>query len=134
VAPGYSLTKTPSTPTFTAVGQVVSYSYVVTNIGSVPIPEVVMGMNAFILGMRSVNPQARMKIVWVNGKRAPLDRSVADTMMNGPLPRLAVRSMVPWLPPLQETGLGTAVRLMTGSMSVTLATAEQLFASVTVTE
>ncbi len=37
VAPGYSLTKTSSTPTFTAVGQVVNYTYVVTNIGSVPI-------------------------------------------------------------------------------------------------
>ena len=34
--------------------------------GDLPIPEVVMGMNAFILGMRSVNPNARMKIVWVN--------------------------------------------------------------------
>jgi uncharacterized repeat protein (TIGR01451 family) len=34
VAPGYSLTKTPSRTTFTAVGQVVTYSYVVTNIGS----------------------------------------------------------------------------------------------------
>ncbi len=44
-----------------------SKSGVVGYIGSVPIPEVVMGMNAFILGMRSVNPNARMKIVWVNG-------------------------------------------------------------------
>jgi len=43
-----------------------SKSGIVGYIGSVPIPEVVMGMNAFILGMRSVNPQARMKIVWVN--------------------------------------------------------------------
>jgi len=43
-----------------------SKSGIVGYIGSVPIPEVVMGMNAFILGMRSVNPKARMKIVWVN--------------------------------------------------------------------
>jgi basic membrane protein A and related proteins len=43
-----------------------SKSGIVGYIGSVPIPEVVMGMNAFILGMRTVNPQARMKIVWVN--------------------------------------------------------------------
>jgi len=43
-----------------------SKSGVVGYIGSVPIPEVVMGMNAFILGMRSINPAARMKIVWVN--------------------------------------------------------------------
>jgi len=43
-----------------------SKSGVVGYIGSVPIPEVVMGMNAFILGMRTINPNARMKIVWVN--------------------------------------------------------------------
>jgi simple sugar transport system substrate-binding protein len=43
-----------------------SKSGIVGYIGSVPIPEVVMGMNAFILGMRSINPAARMKIVWVN--------------------------------------------------------------------
>jgi basic membrane protein A len=43
-----------------------SKSGIVGYIGSVPIPEVVMGMNAFIIGMRTVNPQARMKIVWVN--------------------------------------------------------------------
>lgn len=43
-----------------------SKSGIVGYIGSVPIPEVVMGMNAFILGMRSVRPDARMKIVWVN--------------------------------------------------------------------
>jgi basic membrane protein A and related proteins len=43
-----------------------SKSGIVGYIGSVPIPEVVMGMNSFILGMRSVNPKARMKIVWVN--------------------------------------------------------------------
>jgi simple sugar transport system substrate-binding protein len=43
-----------------------SKSGIVGYIGSVPIPEVVMGMNAFIIGMRTVNPNARMKIVWVN--------------------------------------------------------------------
>ena len=37
VAPGYTLKKTASTTTFTAVGQQITYSYVVTNIGSVPI-------------------------------------------------------------------------------------------------
>lgn len=37
VAPGYSLTKQSSTPTFTAVGQTINYTYVITNIGSVPI-------------------------------------------------------------------------------------------------
>ena len=35
-------------------------------VGSVPVPEVVQGINAFMLGMRSVNPNARMKFVLIN--------------------------------------------------------------------
>jgi basic membrane protein A and related proteins len=31
-----------------------------------PIPEVLQGINAFTLGMRSVNPQAQVKVVWLN--------------------------------------------------------------------
>ena len=35
-------------------------------VGSVPVPEVVQGLNAFMLGMQSVNPKARMKFVLIN--------------------------------------------------------------------
>ena len=35
-------------------------------VGSLPVPEVVQGINAFMLGMRSVNPTARMKFVLIN--------------------------------------------------------------------
>jgi simple sugar transport system substrate-binding protein len=35
-------------------------------VGSVPVPEVVQGMNAFLLGMQSVNPQARLKFIMIN--------------------------------------------------------------------
>ena len=35
-------------------------------VAAFPIPEVVMGINAFTRGMRSVNPKAEMKVVWVN--------------------------------------------------------------------
>ena len=35
-------------------------------IGSVPVPEVVRGMNAFLIGMRSVNPKARLKFIMIN--------------------------------------------------------------------
>ena len=35
-------------------------------VAAFPIPEVVMGINAFALGMRSVNPKAEVKVVWVN--------------------------------------------------------------------
>lgn len=35
-------------------------------VGSLPVPEVVQGLNAFMLGMQSVNPKARLKFVMVN--------------------------------------------------------------------
>ena len=35
-------------------------------VGSVPVPEVVQGLNAFMLGMRSINPQARLKFILIN--------------------------------------------------------------------
>lgn len=35
-------------------------------IASIPIPEVIMGMNAFLLGMRSVNPKATVKFIMCN--------------------------------------------------------------------
>ncbi len=35
-------------------------------IGSVPVPEVVQGLNAFMIGMRSVNPKARLKFIMIN--------------------------------------------------------------------
>src|SRR4029450_1104409 len=31
-----------------------------------PIPEVLQGINAFTLGMRSVNPKAQVRVVWLN--------------------------------------------------------------------
>ena len=35
-------------------------------VGAFPIPEVLQGINAFMRGMKSVNPAAEMKVVWVN--------------------------------------------------------------------
>ena len=35
-------------------------------VGSFPIPEVVRGINAFLLGARSVNPDIRVRVIWVN--------------------------------------------------------------------
>ncbi|ADZ70679.1 BMP family ABC transporter substrate-binding protein [Polymorphum gilvum] len=35
-------------------------------IGSFPIPEVVSGINAFLLGAQTVNPDFKVKIIWVN--------------------------------------------------------------------
>lgn len=52
-------------------------------IGSFPIPEVVRGINAFTLAMRKVNPDATVKVVWVNswydpGKEADAAKALID--------------------------------------------------------
>ena len=48
-----------------------------------PIPEVVQGINAFALGMRSVNPQAQVKVVWLNTWFDPArEREAAMTLMD----------------------------------------------------
>ena len=51
------------------IGQVaakISKSGVAGYIASFPIPEVVMGINAFILGAQTVNPDFKLKVIWVN--------------------------------------------------------------------
>ena len=35
-------------------------------IASFPIPEVVRGINSFMLGAQSVNPSFKLKVIWVN--------------------------------------------------------------------
>lgn len=50
---------------------------------SVPIPEVIMGLNSFIRGMRSVNPSGRIKTVWINawydpGKEGDAAKALLD--------------------------------------------------------
>src|SRR3954453_4965019 len=52
-------------------------------IGSFPIPEVVSGINATILGAQSVRPDIKVKIIWVNtwydpGREAAAARALAD--------------------------------------------------------
>jgi simple sugar transport system substrate-binding protein len=48
-----------------------------------PIPEVLQGINAFTLGMRSVNPRAQVKVVWLNAWFDPArERDAAMTLMN----------------------------------------------------
>jgi basic membrane protein A and related proteins len=48
-----------------------------------PIPEVVQGINAFTLGLRSVNPRATVKVVWLNAWfDPPRERDAAMTLMN----------------------------------------------------
>ena len=48
-----------------------------------PIPEVLQGINAFTLGMRSVNPKAEVKVVWLNVWFDPTrERDAAMTLFN----------------------------------------------------
>jgi simple sugar transport system substrate-binding protein len=48
-----------------------------------PIPEVLQGLNAFTLGMRSVNPQAQVKVIWLNAWFDPgKERDSAMTLFN----------------------------------------------------
>ncbi len=61
----------------------VSKSGVAGYIGSVPIPEVVMGINAFTLAARKINPNFKVKVIWVNswfdpGKEADAAKSLID--------------------------------------------------------
>lgn len=51
------------------IGQIaakMSKSGVAGYVASFPIPEVVRGINAFLLGAQSVNPDFKLKVVWVN--------------------------------------------------------------------
>lgn len=52
-------------------------------IASFPIPEVISGINAFLLGAQSVNPDFKVKVVWVNtwfdpGKEADAAKALID--------------------------------------------------------
>lgn len=60
-----------------------SKSGVVGYIASFPIPEVVRGINAFTIAMRKVNPDAVVKVVWVNswydpGKEGDAAKALID--------------------------------------------------------
>ena len=56
---------------------------VIGYVGSIPIPEVIMGINATLLGMQSVNPKARLKFVFINswydpGKEGDAAKALLD--------------------------------------------------------
>jgi basic membrane protein A and related proteins len=60
-----------------------SKSGVLGYVGSFPIPEVVSGINSTILGAQSINPNIKVKIIWVNtwfdpGKEADAAKALVD--------------------------------------------------------
>jgi basic membrane protein A and related proteins len=60
-----------------------SKSNVAGYVAAFPIPEVVQGINAFTQGMRSVNPKAEVKVIWVNSWFDPgREREAANTLLS----------------------------------------------------
>lgn len=52
-------------------------------VAAFPIPEVVMGINAFARGMRSVNPHAEVKVIWTNSWFDPgRESEAANTLVS----------------------------------------------------
>ncbi|WP_431686826.1 BMP family ABC transporter substrate-binding protein [Hahella sp. NBU794] len=57
-------------------------SNIIGYVGSFPIPEVVRGIDAFTQGLRSVNPKAVVKVVWVSSWYDPAkEREAAETLI-----------------------------------------------------
>lgn len=51
-------------------------------VAAMPIPEVVRGINAYTLGVRSVNPEAKVKVVWTNTWYDPArEKEAAKSML-----------------------------------------------------
>jgi len=58
-------------------------THVAGYVAGFPIPEVLQGINAFTLGMRSVDPKAQVKVVWLNAWfDPPREREAAMTLFN----------------------------------------------------
>ena len=53
-------------------------------VAAYPIPEVIRGINAFTLGVRSVNPEATVQVVWTNTWYDPQkERQAAEALLDG---------------------------------------------------
>lgn len=58
-------------------------THVAGYVAGFPIPEVLQGINAFTLGMRSVNPKAEVRVVWLNAWfDPPRERDAAMSLFN----------------------------------------------------
>lgn len=58
-----------------------SKSNVIGYVGSFPIPEVIRGINAFTLGIRSVNPDAKVELIWTNSWSDPAKEKEATELL-----------------------------------------------------
>ena len=58
-------------------------SNVIGYVAAFPIPEVIRGINAFTLGVRSVNPAATVKVIWTNTWFDPQkERAAAEALLD----------------------------------------------------
>jgi basic membrane protein A len=56
---------------------------VIGYVAAFPIPEVIRGINAFTLGVRSVNPKAEVRVVWTQTWFDPgIERDAADSLLD----------------------------------------------------
>ena len=55
---------------------------VIGYVGAFPIPEVIRGINSFMLGAQQMNPDIKMKVVWVNTWHDPArEREAAESLI-----------------------------------------------------
>ncbi|HEY0797926.1 MAG TPA: BMP family ABC transporter substrate-binding protein, partial [Candidatus Baltobacteraceae bacterium] len=58
-------------------------SHTIGYVAAFPIPEVLQGINAFTVGLRSVDPKATVKVIWVNSWYDPgREREAAETLIS----------------------------------------------------
>ena len=80
-----------------------SKSGVAGYVAGFPVPEVVQGINAFALGMLAVNPQAQVKVVWLNSWFDPArERDAALALVNQGADVLTNHSGSPAVPLVAE--------------------------------
>jgi simple sugar transport system substrate-binding protein len=80
-----------------------SKSGVAGYVAGFPVPEVVQGINAFALGMRAVNPQAQVKVVWLNTWFDPArERDAALALVNQGVDVLSYHCGSPAVPQVAE--------------------------------
>ncbi|MCM2680210.1 BMP family ABC transporter substrate-binding protein [Echinimonas agarilytica] len=64
------------------VAGAMSQTNVLGYVGAFPIPEVVRGINAYMLGAQQMNPDITMKVIWVNTWHDPArEREAAESLM-----------------------------------------------------
>ncbi len=81
-------------------------SNIIGYVAAFPIPEVVGGIDAFTLGVRSVNPNAKVKVVWTNTWYDPgLEKTAAKSLLDAGADILAQHQDTPsTLQAAQEAG------------------------------